>query len=407
MIRLRSITLAATSALIATVAFAGCGSSGDSGFNGDGNGGGGGGGGQDPGNGGGIGGGIGDPDGGTSGPPTDPGPIVGCGNSTKQAQLIKVNLITMFDRSWSMEEGGAKAARWDPVTKGMATFYADKGSGGMSASLQFFPRGGDICPVGNYNNTTGGVGLTALPDTKGAFKNSMDANEPDSKANTPTTSALQGAVDVAEATQKAKPAEKTVVLFVTDGEPNDSCGGCDRHGCHSTTVDDAVAVAKTAHAPPSSLSTYVIGVGPQAAAGGAIDQIATGGGTTGIHVNVDNPDQTSAQLVAALQKLRGDLIPCSLPIPPPKDGHAIDYNALRVNFTSSKGVAQTIPYSEACAGGVGWHYDVKTAPKNIVLCPAPGKTCPMVQADPGGVINIVYDCHGDPVDGGGPPPPIH
>jgi len=97
-----------------------------------------------------------------------------------------------------------------------------------------------------------------------------------------------------------------------------------------------------------------------------------------------------------------------LPIPAAPDGKQINYDAVRVNFTSGSGVPTTLPYSEACTGSdgktanTGWHYDNKAAPKNIVLCTS---TCGTVQKDPSGKVNVAFDCQGP--TGGGGTGPIH
>ncbi|WP_394827501.1 vWA domain-containing protein [Pendulispora albinea] len=391
MIRLRSISLAAMSAMIATVAFAGCGSDGGSGLPNDPGGNPGGPNGDNPGGdirGGGKG------DGGTSG---NIGDVANCAAATAQSALVKVNLITMFDKSGSMgrykDDSGNwidnTAKRWTPVSKGMTAFYSDPKSAGMNATLQYFPLSdskGNICNVGTYSSPS--VGLTPLPN--GAFSNSLSATTPE--GNTPTEPSLQGAVNTARAILASRKGEKAVVLFVTDGEPN---------GC-SSTVDGAAKIAEDSYkgipaAGIPSVPVYAIGVGPST---GAIDRIATAGGTTGVHVDVDNPDQTTSQLVSELQKIRGSVMSCSFAIPEPSDKREINFDAVRVNFTNGAGQATTLKYNETCAGNDGWRYDVKPSatvkPHSITLC---ANTCSTIQGDPNGKINIAFDCKGN---GGGP-----
>src|SRR5262249_27016459 len=96
-------------------------------------------------------------------------------------------------------------------------------------------------------------------------------------------------------------------------------------------------------------------------------------------------------------QIRSSNLSCSFAIPNPPGGGQINYDAVRVNFTSSKNVASTVPYNETCTGNSGWHYDNKSAPKQIVLCTS---TCNTIQDDPGGKINIAFDCKGAQADGG-------
>jgi len=58
------------------------------------------------------------------------------------------------------------------------------------------------------------------------------------------------------------------------------------------------------------------------------------------------PDQTSTELVKALNDIRTAEVSCSFAIPPNPTGEQINFDAVRVNFTASSGKATTLPYSQ-------------------------------------------------------------
>ncbi|WP_394823571.1 hypothetical protein [Pendulispora albinea] len=369
--RLRSLAVVAASASIAFAVSAGCGGVNDSSLSNDQNGGLNGGG--KPG----IGGEIDD----KAAPVGDD--LKKCLTSTAKGTLAAVNLVTMFDQSGSMGDDGTpagnnKRTRWDPVTAGMKAFYSDPASAGMNASLQYFPlndgSGQPVC--WDYFYSTPDVALTGLPSAD--LVRSIDRHGP--LGGTPTDPALRGAINYAKSAARARPMEATAVLLVTDGEPN-SC---------SSTVDGVSALAAAGFRDTPSIPTYVIGVGPQAAAGGAIDVIAKAGGTgQGIHVDTNDPAKTTQDLVAALNKVRGQIISCSFGIPAPTDGKQLDLDAVNVVYTPTGGQPKTLNYSEKCDQGLGWHYDNRSAPKKIDLCNA---TCNTIRNDRSGQITIAYGC---------------
>ena len=159
------------------------------------------------------------------------------------------------------------------------------------------------------------------------------------------------------------------------------------------------AQAKTAREQSPKVRTYVIGItgNPDTDRLDRLDTVAVAGGTTKAEiVKADAPEATKTAFINALNKIRAQNVSCDFAIPKPPSGGNIDYDAVRVNYTSGK-VKSTFPYSEACTNGTGWHYDNKAAPKKITLCT---NTCKSVQGDPGGKIEIFFDCKGTQADGG-------
>ena len=423
MIRLRSITFAAVSALIATVTAAGCGSSDDSGFNdrngnnppGNGN----------PGNGDGTdpGGDVTNGAGDAGNPGADPGnvgDVVNCASQTAQATLQPVNLIFMFDKSGSMDRNTTTNEditniKWKPIVEAAESFYADAQSARMRASLTFFS--GNSCHAADFSKAQ--VSLRDLPNAKD-FKAAFDPIDPN--GGTPSVAAIGGAGLQAQAAAAAHPGEVTVVVLATDGTPEDKCDdtctdpndccvqNCDGRGgppvidqaCKDRVTTCKVGlVANQAKAiKDKGVRTYVIGITSDRVHDKLerLDTVAQSGGTTKANlVSVENPAATKQSFIKALNEIRTQNISCDFGIPKPPGGGTINYDAVRVNYTSGKNVASTFPYSEGCTGGSGWHYDNKAAPKKISLCT---NTCNTVRTDPGGKINIAFDCKGTQPDGG-------
>lgn len=303
-----------------------------------------------------------------------------CAATSAEAKLTPVNMIVVYDRSGSMgdtqeDPSFDPSQRWIPVGQAMKAFFADPSSAGMSAALTFFPNATDSCQSTDY--ATANVPFAALPST--TFGQAIDQTAP--KGDTPTRAATLGAIAQAKAVAQQKPAERTVIVLVTDGEPY----GC---GIDTSVQSDAEAqaVAQEVAAVKAQIPTYVIGVGPSVQ---NLDAVATAGGTTAFHVQVGNAQQTTTQLLAAMAQIRGALGRCDFDIPAPPDGRTLDFGKVNVEKTSGAGVTETLPYVADCTGGKGWHFDDPAKPKKVLLC---SSTCESVKAEAGGKVNVSFRC---------------
>ncbi|WP_394841902.1 VWA domain-containing protein [Pendulispora brunnea] len=407
----RLASFGAAASLIALIA-AGCGGSNDSGFgDGSGNGGnggngGGGGGTEEHGSsGGGFGhGGPTSGDGGGGGGGGQPDPH--CAAAGAEGKLTGVNLVFMFDRSASMgwtqtePQRDIRDIKWRPVVAATRSFFGDAASSGMNASLAFFseksgdrglcgtiwdPQTGEViasaeecCATETYS--TPAVSLRKLPNATD-FAGALDATSPD--GSTPTHAALLGAIEQAKAiaSDSGHANETTLIVLVTDGIPSDAC-------TPQSTVENTAAVAQEARR--AGIKTYVIGVqSTDTPSLDSLNQIANSGGTgKAIMVDVDNPENTKRSFGAALAKIRGQSISCSVAIPPPPPGKTFDLKAVNVVITSNAG-AQTLTYNDTCNGGEGWHYDNTSNPKIIELCPS---TCGALKSTAGAHIDVQFGC---------------
>lgn len=309
-------------------------------------------------------------------------PTDACASSNAGVDALPIYLVFMVDRSGSMG-GNDLAVRWTPAVAALKDFFADPASANISASLAFFRQASDECNPSSY--ATPAVAMRALPEVA-AFAGALDATSP--SGNTPTLPAEQGAIQYAQTVASGLTAgEKVAVVLVTDGDPN---------GCSSTPANTAAAAASVA----GTIKTYVIGVGNGAA---NLDEIAAGGGTAPhIKVNTTNAATTSAELRAAIGKIKASQLTCDYTLPAPPGGQTLDVNAVNVNYTTG-GATTTLGYSPDCSNAGGWHYDSTTAPTKIIMCPT---ICSALQNDTGGgKIDIIFGCSTAVPPGEAPPNP--
>ncbi|WP_438043988.1 vWA domain-containing protein [Sorangium sp. So ce128] len=312
-----------------------------------------------------------------------------CATQTAAASLQPVYLAFAFDVSGSMGKGDKdwhdKDLKWDPVVAATKQFFSDPGSEGLTASLSFFPADDDKCSVEIY--ATPDVPLTPLPSD--AFAEAIAAIEPESsddwRGGTPTAWVMRGTSGFIEAQRQQNPGKYAIVL-VTDGYPQ----GCDEA---SDTIDAVVADAQAALA--EGVPTYVIGVEnpPIDGAPDTLDdlhEIAAAGGTEGaVLIDTGDPSQTTAAFKAAVDRIRGASVSCTMAIPLPPNGSAFDKEKVRVLYTSGSSATTELVYDQSCAIEGAWRYDEPGSPTQIVLC---ADACTTVQADMVAKLSVDFTC---------------
>jgi hypothetical protein len=310
-----------------------------------------------------------------------------CVSSVAQANLADADLVVMLDKSGSMgdpAEGFSPTLKWTPVTAALKSFFTDPNSAGLSASLQFFPQGTDLTSVCGYPYGTPMVGLTPMSSPTplvNAINNTLPAG------GTPTLPALQGAVAYAQQVAAAHPADKTVVVLATDGDPGFGINGQFAEGCTNNDIPHVAAVAQAAFAGKPSIPTYVIGVGPDAQ---NLNAIASAGGTNQpIMVPVNDPTQTGPIFESALNAIRTASLPCQFSIPPAPAGEMINPYAINVILIDAKGSQSVLTYSANCSNASGWHYDNPMTPTAVLLCSG---ACSSARADAAGKVTLAFGC---------------
>lgn len=338
-----------------------------------------------------------------------------CGVGMANANLAPVNMLVMFDRSSSMLDcsDGTDAdvvdctvgTRWDAATSALNQFFQSPEADGLGVALRFFPH--DLPAAGCWGAANGACDADACSQvlvdmgTLTADPAPTDVQEEDLVAavassapimsgqgintgGTPISAALDGGLRWAGAYQAAHPEQKTVLVFVTDGEPN----GCEQEfDAISRIAADALA--------SSGVPTYAIGL-TDANGGGVnqddMNQLAAAGGTVQAFF-VSDGATAATDLLQAFGAIRGDAIACDFPLPTATaGGMPIDPHLINVSYTPSAG-AETelalVASAAECMAEQAWYYDDAANPTRIILCPS---ACDTVTGDSGAALRILAGC---------------
>ena len=189
-----------------------------------------------------------------------------CGIGMASAKLKPVNMLVMFDRSQSMNDNG----KWPNATAALTSFFQNPGADGLRVALRFFPHdepaagctqdGCDavacsqpIVPIGELTADAGADryarGRTRDRHRQLGARHGGGNRSGGGGQGTPIYAALDGALRWGTSYQAMHSDEATVIIFVTDGEPN----GCDEN------FDDISKLAADALAN-SGVKTYAIGL---------------------------------------------------------------------------------------------------------------------------------------------------
>jgi hypothetical protein len=242
---------------------------------------------------------------------------------------------------------------------------------------------GDSCTATDYS--TPAVAISALPGGAAGIVGALGAKGPEQE--TPTSAALQGAVNEAKTYAGANAGHTVVAVLATDGLPSE----CD------TNIGNIAGIASAAVAGAPSVKTFVIGIFTTNEASTAkpnLDQIAAAGGTSQAFI-VNAGQNAEQQFLAALNTIRGSALPCEYTLPVP-DGGTPDYGKVNVEFTEGNGTKVVLPYTETagnCGTTGGWYYDVDPknggTPTKVEICPT---TCATMKADPNGRVDVLQGC---------------
>jgi hypothetical protein len=259
------------------------------------------------------------------------------------------------------------------------------GGGGRCNAPLYNCHGRDLCDSASY--ATPAVEVAPLPGAANALISSLTAHMPDGL--TPTSGALKGAIEHAQALSKAS-GHRVVVLLATDGIPIE---------CDPTDIPGVSMIAAGGLAGTPSISTFVIGVfgtTDRAMAQLNLDTIAAAGGTKQAFV-IDVGQNVAQEFLTALNSVRTAALSCEFKVPTPAAGETLDYYQVNVQYTSGAGQAVTIgnvSSKAACdARKGGWYYDVDPAtgakPTNISICDT---SCTQLRGDAAGRVDVLLGC---------------
>ncbi len=331
----------------------------------------------------------------------------GCAQSSVVAEKLPLDMYIMLDQSGSMDTD----SKWSTVTSAITTFVNQPAATGIGVGIQYFPAdsgnqcpafcyldsdcgvcgpcvgaipsipfpgiciGDDSCDVTDYS--TPEVPIDVLPGVAAAIMSSMASHSPG--GGTPTSAALQGALDYTSGWAASHPDHVVIIVLASDGDPT----SCDT----DPAAINAIAAAGAGANP--QILTFVIGVGDELI---ALNDIAAAGGT-GQAFLVDTNQDVAQQFLDALNVIQGTALGCIYDIPDPGD-ETPDYGKVNVEYTpGGSNDGQVIPKvsgpGDCPPGGDGWYYDDEGAPAAIILC---DDTCSKVAADPSGQVDIVLGC---------------
>lgn len=317
-------------------------------------------------------------------------PDAACATTSAAGQPVPVDLLFMVDITGSMDcpvpddptnpctvqpsKPYSNTTRWTVESAALNAFVNDPANSGLGMGITFFPNNNTLCSAASY--TTPNVEIGALPGAAGALTGAIGMQMPG--GNTPTTDALQGALDRAAAWAQANPTHKVAVVYSTDGYPN---------GCNNDTIAGAAQVAATALAATPSIPTYVLGLVSNLT---DLNMIASSGGTTQAFL-IDTTGNAATELSAALAAIRSTaVVGCTYTIPPPPAGQTLDPSKVNVTYTDPSGNVMSVlqdPAGTTCDQGTGWEYSADG--KQIDLC---GSLCASIKANPGGSIQVLFGC---------------
>jgi hypothetical protein len=322
---------------------------------------------------------------GTGGDGLDASPDYACPPLvTDDLERRPLDMFILLDQSGSMSLG---VDRWTPITTAIKNFVLAPEAAGTGLGIGYFgvypdgpladPTTPPSCEPSDYERPD--VPITVLPDARPLIVASLDAHHP--AGETPTTPALQGTMRYALAWAAAHPERRTVVVLITDSEPQ---------GCTGNDVPAVAKVAAAALASTPSVETHVIGIGNVT----GIFEIAQAGGTTATIVP-DGQDANSGPFtLEVLHTIRKNATLCEFVLPVPA-GQALDFDHLHMVYQPTGGEAERLGYvgERGCTvQGGGWYY-VASA-HSATLCPF---DCERVLLD--GTVRLELDCQIDP-----PPP---
>lgn len=334
-------------------------------------------------------------------------PDAACGIGTAQASLRPVSMFVMFDRSMSMIRAEPDPVtmmnRWEMVLGVLKSFFADPGAEGLGVALRFFPDDRPVigCIEVDCNPAACAVPLvdigtlTAAPapedQHEAALVDAVEASTPRlppagemARGGTPTSVALDGALTWAAAHQALHVEGRTVVLFVTDGQP----AGCDQRIAAITAIAESARRA-------SGVATYAVGLTDAMGEGLKRDDmnaLAVAGGTERAFFIQDGPT-AAEELLATLSEIRGLALPCDFPMPEAtSSGLEIDPRLVNVTYTSGDGTETQftkVPGAGDCGASRSWYYDDEDNPTRVVLCPS---ACDTVSTDTRASFEILVGC---------------
>jgi hypothetical protein len=312
---------------------------------------------------------------GTGTPPSLDGP--NCGLQQYGLQNVPPDLLIILDKSGSMANDAmdqqcvaACQSKWSSMTAGINMVVAQTDTT-IRWGLKFF----------SDDKACGVNAGSAVPIAAGnapAIATAIMATMPG--GSTPTAAAVTSGAAYLQGLTDTNP---KYILLATDGEPNCAAGGGGgrRGGGGGSTASDAPgAEAAVAMAAAAGIPVFVVGVGNVTAAQMTLDQLATNGGRAQATAPLYYPASNTADLVAVLTKIGGQITSCTFSLgkaPPDPTNIAVYAYA----GTKSTRLAQSMTN--------GWEYGAGMTSIELF-----GAACDAVKAKTTTDVQAIFGCPG-------------
>jgi hypothetical protein len=387
-----------------------------------------------------------------SAPAADAGPPPAapetCAADVRQAMRLPVDLLFVLDKSESMNLPIGDGTQWDLVREALLKFVAAPESAGLGIGLQLFPlvppaltpcaqdaectpnvcpevrprcsatgracatpgqpcggNASDLCtavtricasrgfPQCQANYTDPVVPVAPLPVGRPPFATRLLHTEP--AGTTPLGPAVRGGLAHLRQRLQADSSRQAALVLATDGVPV---------GCPEQLPEIAAMIAAARQQTPP-ITSFVIGVFSSASSAGgagaqaAFDPLARAGGSGEAIILEPNAD-LSARFLAALEKIRGAVLPCAFEIPAPTAG-AIDFGRVNLRWKSPAATEEVlyVERPERCdPTRGGWYYDSPPAqapPTRVLVCPA---TCDRFSQESSATVELTFGCRTRTID---------
>ena len=298
-----------------------------------------------------------------------------CGLQQYGLQNVAPDLLIILDKSGSMANDAMDQrcvapcqSKWSSMTDGINMVVAQTDTT-IRWGLEFFSDD-NSCGV----NTAPAIPIAAgnAPAIATAIMGTMPGG------NTPTAAAVTSGATYLQGLTDPNP---KYILLATDGEPNCAAGaGGRRFGGGGNVSDAAGAEAAVTMAATAGIPVFVVGVGNVTAAQMTLDQLATNGGRAQATEPLYYPVSNTADLVAVLTKIGGQITSCSFSLgkAPPDPTNIAVY--AYVGTTSTR-LAQSMTN--------GWEYGAGMTSIELF-----GAACDAVKAKTTTNVQAVFGCPG-------------
>lgn len=337
-----------------------------------------------------------------------------CAQDSFSATRKPLAVQLVVDRSASMNVATSGGTRWQAVRMGLNAFLADPDSESIELGLSLFPQALDGEPpqscsqdadcgaygpcqdLGSFGACFASLGSAPysscelsdyapqvaygpVPDVKAQIDTTLAVTTP--SGNTPTSTALQAAIDSLRDWGVGHPQHALAVVLATDGDPTD---------CLPTSPAAIAQIATLGRLGAPSVSTFVVGVGVNS---GALEQIARAGSDPpngAFYADVDS--QAAAGLTSALRKVRFEALGCAFEVPKAQDGKLVDTNYVNIyiDVAEESVLLPLVTTAEQCGSDEAWFYQMENSEVvGFELCPA---ACDRLQSGPEAKVMLAVGC---------------